>query len=345
MSTSWSQTTEHRSTSSPQAGQYWLKSVSVNMSSSPAGNYYPNGEYSEGGPPSGTPYPQGHAVLTVILPSGETFSAAATQVGGRSDVQVSPNHWDVHGTSSETVTVNVDRIVTSGTASVEISGGAVGNLDDINGVWDWAFANITFNYVDGHSSSHTNCQYGTTVYDSHTISHLTNYHGNGGTPNLQTRDQSYTASGSKTITSSDCAAYPGYVSVSVPGQTKTFLRQGDGIVLPTLEDYFFEGWWGVESSRSSRGAEWTDGKDLGQYGTYDCYAHYMSSPVWERKNGAWHKWTPSDMNAQSVVGPITVNNIRSKHSDGTWPLDKPIYRRENGSWVQVKGAMIPPEGS
>lgn len=51
------------------------------------------------------------------------------------------------------------------------------------------------------------------------------------------------------------------------------------------------------------------------------------------------------MNAQSVLGTKTVNNIRSKHEDGTWPLDKPVYERVNGEWVQRKGPMIPPDGS
>ena len=326
--------------SAPEPGKFWLKTVTMNISSNPAAQagvavyYYPEGtgQTTEPG--------QGHAYVTVSWPGGSATEYANT-VGW---VNWNDDQFWTHGNAVGSVTVNVNQIIPAGSVTVTYGGGWVGS-DIVYSSWDWAYANVTFNYVDGHSNSHSNCQYGSTVYDSHTISHVTNYHGNGGDPDLQTRNQSYTASGSITIGSSECAQYPNYVSVNVPGQTKTFVREGDGIVLPTLEDFFFEGWWGVADTRSGRGEEWLDGKSLGQYGTYDCYAHYMSSPVWERKDGAWHKWAPSDMNAQSVAGPVTVNNIRSKHSDGTWPLDKPIYRRENGQWVQVKGAMIPPEGS
>jgi len=331
----WSYETTTETVTAPQAGKYWLKTVTMNIASAPEGDYF---DYDQ---PIEHHHPQGNAYMTVSWPGGSA-TGHADRVGSITPLpEIHQTRGNAEGGS---ITVTVNQILTSGSVTVTYGGGWVGS-DTIHSDWDWAYANIVFNYVDGHSSRHSDCQYGTTVYDSHTISHLTNYHGNGGTPNLQTRDQSYTASGSETIDAGDCAQYPGYVSINVPGQTKTFVREGDGIVLPELEDYLFEGWWGVADSRSTRGDEWLDEKSLGQYGTYDCYAHYMSPPIWERRNGAWHKWIPSDMNAQSVNGSITVNNIRSKHPDGTWPLDKPIYRRENGAWVEIKGAMIPPEGS
>lgn len=325
----------------PQAGKYWLKTVTVGVSSAPSGHYWRDHDPKEGG----FDYGGGHAYVTVSG-GGQSVTAYATTTGYITDGTFSDGTKFTTGHATGSVTVNFNKIMTPsmGAVTVQVAGGWVGNSSP-GPFWDWAFANFTFSYVDGHTSSHTDCQYGTTVSDSHVVGHYTNYIGNGGTPATQTRNQSYTCSGSLTVNADHCAQYPSYINISVGGQTKTFVRQGDGIVLPTLEDYLFEGWWGVQNSRSGRGDEWLDGKSLGTHGTYTCYAHYMTSPIHEFKDGAWHRWLPPDMNAQSVNGTKTVNNIRSKHSDGTWPLDKPIYERQNGEWVQRKGPMIPPEGS
>lgn len=333
----WDYTTTTTSISAPQAGKYWLKTVTLGISNAPAGWYYYPDNNMEG---TGNTYGQGHAWVTVSW-SGGSATAYANTTGWTNSASEAP-FW-THGNATGSVTVNVNQIIL-GAVTVSYGGGWVGN-DSINANWDWAYANFTFSYVDGHTSSHANCQYGTTVSDSHTISHITNYYGNTGTPALQTRNQSYTAGSSVTVNASHCAQYPNYINIGVGGQTKYFVRKGDGIVLPTLDDYLFEGWWGTLSTRSGRGDEWLDGRSLGDHGTYNCYAHYMTSPVHEFKDGAWHRWLPPDMNAQSVNGTKTVNNIRSKHSDGTWPLDKPIYERQNDEWVQRKGPMIPPEGS
>lgn len=288
-------------------------SISGNVAGGQGSQYLGTGSHSSGGDPeAGTAYVAGWASAITWTPSG---------------IFVAPS--------------GIDVTIGSGSA---VGDGIIGGTP-LSVSWDWAYANYTFNYVDGHSNSHKDCMYGTTVSDSHTISHITNYYGNTGQPAHQVRDQSYVASYSLTVTADDCAKYPSYIPISVPGQTKYFIRYGGNIVLPTLEDYLFEGWWGTPSTRSGRGDEWLDGRSLGDHGTYNCYAHWMTSPVHERKDGVWHRWLPPDMNAQSVLGTKTVNNIRSKHEDGTWPLDKPVYERVNGEWIQRKGPMIPPDGS
>lgn len=341
MSTSWDLRFGYSATiSPPQPGKFRVKSVTFYVQGAPAGDYYDEAVYPPPGPGShDAPFHHGGNSLTGNVAGGGS-------IGLGTGWTTSGATWVTGHASAHTLTISGVLMAKDGLAVSITGGAAVGNCDSpVSVEWDWAFANYTFSYVDGHTSSHTDCLYGTTVSDSHTVGHYTYYIGNGGTPASQTRDQSYLCSSSRTVTAEDCAQYPSYIGIGVPGQTKYFVREGDGIVLPELEDYLFEGWWGVQNSRSGRGDEWLDGRSLGDHGSYTCYAHWMTSPVHERRDGIWHRWLPPDMNAQSVNGVKTVNNIRSKHDDGTWPLDKPIYQRVNGAWVQRKGPMIPPDGS
>ena len=329
--------TQTYTVSPPQPGKFRVTSITFHVQGMDAGTYYDDH--------GGTPYPgsdYGSSSLSASI-SGNIAGGQGSQylgTGSHSYGEYADGGKYTAGWASAITWVPSGIFVAPSGVTVTIgNGGAVGD-GIIGGVsfsvsWDWAYGNYHFNYADGYTDTKTDQTYGTTVSSSHGITHITNYIGNGGAPATQTRNQSYTSSASRTVSAEDCAQYPNYINISVPGQSKSFVRQGDGIVLPTLEDYLFEGWWGVQSSRSGRGDEWLDGRSLGTHGTYTCYAHYMTSPVHEFKDGAWHRWLPPDMNAQSVNGAKTVNNIRSKHSDGTWPLDKPIYQREKW-WLGPK---------
>lgn len=341
----------------PHPGKFRITSITFYVQGAPTGDYYDDEWYDPGhGKPGDPDYREpeygSHKdpmwcdgdSLTGVIPGSGTISLGT---GGKYSGGSGDDQW-VHGTASAHTFIPPSVLLARNGITISVSGGraAVGNCDNPYHVeWDWAFGNYHFNYCDGHVDTRVDNLYGTNVESSHTIGHYTYYIGNGGTPARQVRDRSYVSSASHVVTADDCAVYPNFIEIDVPGQPQYFIRKGEGIVLPTLEDYLFEGWWGVQNSRSGRGAEWLDGKPLSDHGEFTCYAHWMTSPVHERRDGIWHRWLPPDMNAQSVNGTKTVNNIRSKHEDGTWPLDKPIYKRVDGQWIQHKGPMIPPDGS
>ena len=60
------------------------------------------------------------------------------------------------------------------------------------------------------------------------------------------------------------------------------------------------------------------------------YAVWVTSPIWERKNGQWVRHLPSS------ATPANVNLIY-KRQGGSWSKSAKIYIRQNGQWIQLKG--------
>ena len=180
----------------PQPGKFRVLSVTFTIQGTDEGNYYDQ-VYSD--PPIDPP---GVHCGTVSL----SATISGNVAGEQGSITLGTGTHSEHGAPSsgqeyvsgwatpKTWTPSGIFVAPSGIDVTIGSGSAVGdNLwpgPPLSVSWDWAYANYTFNYVDGHSNSHKDCMYGTTVSDSHTISHITNYYGNTGQPAHQVRDQS-----------------------------------------------------------------------------------------------------------------------------------------------------------
>lgn len=120
-------------------------------------------------------------------------------------------------------------------------------------------------------------------------------------------------------TFSDTAGANDYVRAQYNPITITFPS-------PTRSQYLLAGW----ATSSTGGAVYSPGQQITIYDNTTFYAVWVTSPIWERKNGQWVRHLPSSATPDNV-------NLIYKRQGGSWSKSAKIYIRQNGQWIQLKG--------